>query len=33
MPDFPQFVDILKKLHLKRKGNRPKVAPQKFYPS
>ena len=33
MPDFPQFVDILKKLHLKRKGNRPKVSPQKFYPS
>lgn len=33
MPDYPQFVDILKKLHLKRKGNRPKVAPQKFYPS
>ena len=33
MPDFPDFVNILKKLHLKRKGNRPKVAPQKFYPS
>lgn len=33
MPDFPDFVNTLKKLHLKRKGNRPKVAPQKFYPS
>lgn len=33
MPDYPQFVDILKKLRLKKKGNRPKVAPQKFYPS
>ena len=33
MPDFPEFVDTLKKLHLKRKGNRPKVSPQKFYPS
>ena len=33
MPDYSDFVDILKKLHLKRKGNRPKVAPQKFYPS
>ena len=33
MPDYSDFVDILKKLHLKRKGNRPKVSPQKFYPS
>lgn len=33
MPDFPEFVDTLKKLHLKKKGNRPKVSPQKFYPS
>ena len=33
MPDYSDFVNILKKLHLKRKGNRPKVAPQKFYPS
>ncbi len=33
MPDYSDFVTILKKLHLKRKGNRPKVAPQKFYPS
>ena len=33
MPDFPDFVNTLKKLHLKRKGNRPKVAPQKFYPA
>lgn len=33
MPEFPDFVEQLKKLHLKRKGNRPKVAPQKFYPS
>ena len=33
MPDFPDWINTLKKLHLKRKGNRPKVAPQKFYPS
>ena len=33
MPDFPEFVDTLKKLHLKKKGNRLKVSPQKFYPS
>lgn len=33
MPDYPDFVTTLKRLHLKRKGNRPKVSPQKFYPS
>lgn len=33
MPDYPDFVTTLKRLHLKRKGNRPKMSPQKFYPS
>lgn len=33
MPEFPDFVETLKALHIKRKGNRPKVSPQKFYPS
>lgn len=33
MPDYPDFVNTLKTLHIKKKGNRPKVSPQKFYPS